>query len=418
MIAFWERLHQGRKAQQKQAAARAPSVTSLQQFNDTTLSARNVNEQPIWHASESCQGVVALSVHDNLLLSVGTDQQVIVYDLAEQKVQCTFASSAVNINNNTGAITCVDHTHEWAVIGTVQGHVQVWQLSTVATATATARLHGQFPVSKDAPAAAAAVVDVRIHPDGKHVVATSSSGMVPTISLARVDVHSGVTVVAVFSTPHSMSSLSSISSGSLAPQQQQSQLHHYYTCGALHPDGLIYVAGNHKGQLLVWDLKSKSLASTLTPSSRKTSPSPPENDDDAVTAVQFSNNGYHIAVAHASSHRVVVWDLRKQKQVAVLNAVTATAATPVILTSVRAVAFDESGKYLAYSGCGGVQITTVKEWGVTATIRTDDDNDEVTSVVWARRTSPEPSSSSQTMIITASDKQRQVNFIVPTEKEE
>ena len=201
MIAVWERLHQGRKAQQKQAAARAPSSgTIVQQWHYTTLSAaaasssaRTVTDQ-LWHAfEETCQGVVAISVHDNLVLSVGTNQQVVVYDLDQQRVQYQFAASTVQ----TGAITCVDHTHQWVVVGTAHGHVQVWQL---VPATATARLHGQFPVSKDATTTTttttvAAVVDVRIHPNGKHVVATSRNRTSGGKSLKSSGVSTNVLVI-------------------------------------------------------------------------------------------------------------------------------------------------------------------------------------------------------------------------------
>jgi hypothetical protein len=36
-----------------------------------------------------------------------------------------------------------------------------------------------------------------------------------------------------------------------------------YSCGALHPDGLLYAAGTTKGQVHMWDFKNKVLASTL-----------------------------------------------------------------------------------------------------------------------------------------------------------
>ena len=72
-----------------------------------------------------------------------------------------------------------------------------------------------------------------------------------------------------------------------------------------------------------------------------------------------------MATAHQSS-TVRVWDLRKQKILATLNA-----DGDNVLQSVSSLSFDDSGKYLAYGGVGGVHVTTIKEWGMTAQIALD-----------------------------------------------
>ena len=94
--------------------------------------------------------------------------------------------------------------------------------------------------------------------------------------------------------------------------------------------------------------------------------------EDAVEAIAFSNNGYHIATSHASAV-VRFWDLRKQKTIATLNPDNS------LLESVTSLAFDASGKYLAYGGKGGVQITAVKEWGETAKLAS---KSPISSIAW------------------------------------
>lgn len=54
-----------------------------------------------------------------------------------------------------------------------------------------------------------------------------------------------------------------------------------------------------------------------------------------------------------------------------------------LLKSAGTVAYDESGKYLAVGGEGGVTITTVKEWGTTARI---DTKTPVSGIVWSEST--------------------------------
>jgi pre-mRNA-processing factor 19 len=44
---------------------------------------------------------------------------------------------------------------------------------------------------------------------------------------------------------------------------QDEQFEDKYTVGAMHPDGLIYAVGTEGGKLVVWDLKTQSVAMTL-----------------------------------------------------------------------------------------------------------------------------------------------------------
>jgi WD40 repeat protein len=105
-------------------------------------------------------------------------------------------------------------------------------------------------------------------------------------------------------------------------------------------------------------------------------------------AIGFSNNGYHLATAHESAV-VRAWDLRKQTTLKVLN-------EDKTMASVTSLSYDASGKYLAFGGKGGVQITTVKEWGTTGSI----DVKNATGIVWCDNAT----------VATCSDKERTVRF--------
>jgi WD40 repeat protein len=113
-------------------------------------------------------------------------------------------------------------------------------------------------------------------------------------------------------------------------------------------------------------------------------------------AIAFSNNGYHLATAHKKASIVRVWDLRKQKTLAILN----KAEDGTALRSVVCLAYDDSGKYLAYGGAGGLHVTTVKEWSITAQLPLDH---IVSSLVWA-------SNNDQKWIATCSSQERMVRF--------
>ena len=53
------------------------------------------------------------------------------------------------------------------------------------------------------------------------------------------------------------------------------------------------------------------------------------------------------------------------------------------LDSISTVAFDPAGKYAAYGGAGGVQITTIKQWDTTATLKT---KKPISGIVWSTDT--------------------------------
>lgn len=96
-----------------------------------------------------------------------------------------------------------------------------------------------------------------------------------------------------------------------------------------------------------------------------------------------------MATAHDSAV-VRAWDLRKQTTLKVLNENKSNMA------NVTSLSYDASGKYLAFGGKGGVQITTVKEWGTTGSI----DVKNATGIVWC----------DDATLATCSDKERTVRF--------
>jgi pre-mRNA-processing factor 19 len=179
--------------------------------------------------------------------------------------------------------------------------------------------------------AASSVVAVSWHPDQTHVVA----GTQDAILLFRTAESGALEPISTF-----------VNHSGTTDESQAAM-----TCGVLHPDGLIYIAGTASGDLQIWDLKNKAHAGVLK-----------GDDDDAVVSVTFSNNGYHIAAVYKSG-AVKVWDLRKQTVVASLNV---DVSDDHHLAIVSAVSFDPSGKFLAYGGPKGIRVSTVKEWGVTA----------------------------------------------------
>ena len=293
MIAVWEKEHKNRKADLKAAAAAAPKKEDLAAYAPADAEA--------WHAT-TCKGVLAMSEFEGKLVTAGKDKSVLIYDTASRQVVQSLASDV--------KASSIDMNGAHVVAGLANGKIQVWEVSSGTSL-------GVIDSKATKP-----IVAVNLHPGGKHIFAASASGQVLIVRMEGLET---ISVLSDSSAPVSLSS------------------------GILHPDGLIYFTGTDSGEVQLWDLKSKTLASKVG-----------EPSGDAIVSIQASNNGYHLAVGH-SSGMVKVWDLRKQKCIATMN-------NDKALDSISAVAFDSAGKYLAYGGKKGTKIVAVKEWDtVTAT---------------------------------------------------
>jgi len=165
----------------------------------------------------------------------------------------------------------------------------------------------------------ATVVNISIHPTGRHVFVTTNNGNIHVLFVEDDNVE--MTNLAILQDINTL-----------------------YTTAKLHPDGLILVAGRKDGRVSIWDLKTQVLASSLK-----------GLKDNAITAVAFSENGYNFATATLEGP-VVIWDLRKQNVVATLyppfesmcqlSNVDIMGKKP---KTVYSLTFDPSGRFLA---CG------------------------------------------------------------------
>lgn len=211
------------------------------------------------------------------------------------------------------SLSSVDINQKYIVGGTDSGSLSIWSYD------GGLKLANSISVDQ-------AIVHVQLHPDQTHVIVTTQDGI---IRIYRME--EALSLVGVFKNEDTTP-----------------------TSATLHPDGLIYIVGTTSGALAIWDLKNQVLAGVMGGGS-------------PVVDVKFSNNGYHIAAAHENGV-IVIWDLRKQKEVTRLN-------TP----TVSSVCFDATGKFLAYGQKEGLTITTVKQWDHTVTIPCPD----VQRIIWS-----------------------------------
>lgn len=105
---------------------------------------------------------------------------------------------------------------------------------------------------------------------------------------------------------------------------------------AFHPDGHLFAAGTNSGDIKMYLTKTGEEAATFSLGA-------------PVEALVFSENGYWIAATAKGQTTVTVFDLRKEGD----------AATAKVLdtgSSVRCLAWDYSGQYIATGGPSGVTV--------------------------------------------------------------
>lgn len=116
-----------------------------------------------------------------------------------------------------------------------------------------------------------------------------------------------------------------------------------FTTTSIHPDGALVGFGTHNSTIQIYDIRSGTLAATLTPDA---------STPFTVNTLAFSENGYHL-LAPDSASSVAIWDLRKQ-----------TAAHSIALGEfkVNKVEYDYGAQYFAVAGTGGTRLFAHKTW--------------------------------------------------------
>jgi pre-mRNA-processing factor 19 len=145
------------------------------------------------------------------------------------------------------------------------------------------------------------VVELSVHPTKDYVVSFCASG-----SWTFLDVKKGRTIA-----------------------RSQSQDEARYSCGQVHPDGLILATGSEDGAIRIWEIKGQQCVATL------------KGHQNPVASLCFSENGYYLA--SVSKDEVKVWDLRKSVELKGWS-------MGEDFGNITSVKFDNFGQYLAVSG--------------------------------------------------------------------
>lgn len=117
-----------------------------------------------------------------------------------------------------------------------------------------------------------------------------------------------------------------------------------FTTLNIHPDGQLLAAGTPSSTIQIFDIRSGTIAVTLTPS---------ESIPFTVNTLSFSENGYHL-LAPDSLSSVGIWDLRKS-----------TLAHSIKLGDgfkTHKVLYDYSARMLSVAGSDGVRVFAHKSW--------------------------------------------------------
>jgi len=212
MVEMWNYLHTQRKPKLKAAAAKAPTADVV-----ATYASKGTQN---WHKA-TCRSLLCMMSRGDLLVTGGKDKQVVVYSLSEEVVKQSF---------NLGSVpNCVDASDSLVVAASAKGPVVVYSVADGSSM-------GEITVDSTE------VVAVNLHPTGNHMCVLTADGRL-LVCLVEEGKVSTVSEFKVDTPPE-------------------------YTCGALHPDGLLYAAGTSTGEIHMWDFKSKTLASTMKASFR------------------------------------------------------------------------------------------------------------------------------------------------------
>jgi pre-mRNA-processing factor 19 len=225
------------------------------------------------------------------------------------------------------------------------------------------------------------IIQVHLHHSTKHVVFTYNTGLV---TLHRFEIMDKSTTPTVSLVP-----LTYWQPFSTTVADTTSKI-----LSTLHPDGMLHAIcqshrASHKSTITskdddeapviyVYDIQHQQVAITLT---FQKEPTTLKNLSSIITAMVFSPNGYHLAMAlwqqpseqqgeankeeedDAEAAKIAIWDLRKGKIVASLTLPSSATSSdyPTKSNPIALLTFDASGKSLAYAlDNGTVGVTSFK----------------------------------------------------------
>lgn len=299
----------------------------------------------------------------HMVLTGGADRSVLLYDTAAGAVAARMEHAT-----SRGAVAAVAfHPHRDVLYSAGgDGAVRAWANVSIPPPSGLA-VGGSYRAAATLRPHARDVIALAAHPHGDLVAAVAKDG---AWSLSDAAAGRVLAVVAGDGSPDSAAAGAS------------------YSCGGLHPDGLLLCAGGADGDVRVFDLREMKVVAELGAGVDGGAPRKP------VTALAFSENGYTMATGSAGGV-VRIWDLRKVASArAVLHSrprATAEEAAAAVAAgvagagaaAVSALSFDFSGHFLASGAANGSLVA----WDVRADfaplLTAGDAEGAITGLGWA-----------------------------------
>lgn len=278
----------------------------------------------------------------HMVLTGGADRSVLLYDTAAGAVAARMEHAT-----SRGSVAAVAfHPHRDVLYSAGgDGAVRAWANVSVPPPSGLA-VGGSYRAAATLRPHARDVIALAAHPHGDLVAAVAKDG---AWSLSDAAAGRVLAVVAGDGSPDAAASAGA------------------YSCGGLHPDGLLLCAGGVDGDVRVFDLREMKVVAELGAGVEGGAQRRP------VTSVAFSENGYTMATGTAGGV-VRIWDLRKVASTRALlharpRAAAEEAAAAVsaggagaAAAGVSALSFDFSGHFLASGSADGSLVA----WDVRA----------------------------------------------------
>ncbi|KAJ6246023.1 u4/u6 small nuclear ribonucleoprotein prp4 [Anaeramoeba flamelloides] len=296
-------------------------LPKIQQFKQ-----KYINKNALGEGEHCIKSLDTIENIPNIAISLGKGGETTVSDYSSSRILVKTKKKSEN------ACLLVHPTNSLFLLGTNSGNLEFYNynIDKSVKEPTVCEPNSTIPISKPSP-----IMRMSLHPDKKTLLTSSKNNM---FQLSDLETQKKIS-------NHTLNNYDQI------------------TSSCIHPDGILFLFGTHKGKIHLWDVRSEQISLTLS-----------NNKETQVDQIVSSYFGIHLGSVTSDS-LVNIWDLREQRVLKTFGNVENN-------KSKTSIDFDQTGSHLCIGNLDQIQIIETKNWDVIKELNCIDKSSSIQDISW------------------------------------